>query len=183
MKAEPLVNPGGASPSLAERLRARWEAVGACPRPGVSVAEIEAFEEKSGVRLTRELRDYFLVVNGMEDWQSDPKWITHFFSLGTVKNVRQGIAEHGGTPGYRGIEKLLEDADHTFVIVDLMIGSQYLAACLTNEPAETGAILLISGTDFEWSAGSFTELAERYLADPEGLWEEAPTEKQVGSRA
>ena len=172
---------GESSPSLAERLRARWETVGACPRAGVSIGEIEAFEAKSGVLLTRELRDYFFVVDGMKDWQADEKaWLAHFFSLSTVKNVCQGIAEHDGIPDYRGIEKILDDADRTFVIVDILIGSHYLAAVLTSEPAEVGPILLISGTEFERSAESFTELAERYLADPDGSWEFAPHEKPVG---
>lgn len=155
--------------SLADRLKGRWKRVHACPRPGVSTGEIEAFEARYAVRLTQELRDYFLGVDGMEDGRYDDKWITHFSSLGAVRNVREGIAKRRGIPDYGGVEDILNDSDHTFPLVDVMLGSHYLAARLTGEPAETGPIFWICGTKFGPFVDSFTELAERYLADPDAV--------------
>jgi hypothetical protein len=166
----PAVDRDDSTTSLAQRMKAFWEVVGAHPRPGVSIAEIEAFEAKRGIRLTRELRDYFLVVDGMENWETDSQWLTHFFSLGSLRTVREEIAHYGGVPDYREVVNFLEDPDHTFVIADIMLRSHFLVVRLTSEPVGTSPVLETMGAEFNLAAPSFNELARRYLADPDGCW-------------
>jgi len=52
--------------SIGERLKDHWRRDFVSTRPGATEAEMAAFEEKYGVRMPDDLRDYFATVNGFD---------------------------------------------------------------------------------------------------------------------
>src|SRR6516164_6231150 len=57
--------------SIGERLRGRPYEGGLEPPPGVSEADLDAFERRHGVRLPADMRSYFRILNGTGSTYAD----------------------------------------------------------------------------------------------------------------
>ncbi|HEV3162790.1 MAG TPA: hypothetical protein VGZ22_02030, partial [Isosphaeraceae bacterium] len=75
-------------PDLAHRLRDYWSGLGVKLRPGASAEAIEQFQARFGVCLSRELYQYFSVVDGMHLDDSD-KRVCSFWRLERIVRARE----------------------------------------------------------------------------------------------
>ncbi len=125
---------------LNERVKARWSAEGAVPRPGVGDRQIDAFETKHGVRLTRDVADYFRVVDGMEESGCDAGW-NEFFPLEQLTPA----AEEVGTwvresPNVSEWADPLGDLSGWFIFGQYLAWSHVYAVQLEVEPDDAGRV-------------------------------------------
>ena len=85
-----------ATMALIDRMLARWRADSARVRPGVSPAEIVAFEAAHHVKLPADLSAYFQRANGMAgaDWD---EWLFRFYP---VQELEAGLDHSPDLAGY-----------------------------------------------------------------------------------
>ena len=141
------------------RLANHWRAHGAAPGSGASGAEIGAFEVRHGIRLPRELREYFATLNGLEHGRDDMDNETiGFWRLAEVALIAEEAPDAG-----------IPEPDHWFVIADYLIGSHFYVARLPDDPAAPAEILWVWRDGFGRVAASFAEFVERYMAGDEAV--------------
>lgn len=154
----------GLPQTLAERVRDFWSAEGARPRTGVSQDDIRSAEAKLGIRLPRDVAEFFQIVNGTEDTSGD---LFEAWSLDRVGAVPHVLSEFRGTPDYGRIGEVLPFAGEYFVFADAMVWSQVLAVRLASGVATE--VVWISGGSFASVAPTFTTFWERYLIEPDSV--------------
>jgi hypothetical protein len=134
-------------------------------RPGVSLRQVESFEDSHLVRLPPDLRAYYATIDGMEEGEADPDMFS-FLPLKAVSAVPEELAYFGGIPNYREIVKSLAEPHRWFVIVDYLLTSAVYAIRLsaTDEPASV--LWIGSGKHHRMAASSFSNFLEAYLANP-----------------
>jgi cell wall assembly regulator SMI1 len=71
---------------LGDRLKAKWASEGTKVRPGVSNQWVEAIEAKSCVSHPMDLREFYSIVDGMDDGETDDQ-LFRLFPLNVVKPV------------------------------------------------------------------------------------------------
>ncbi|HZS08257.1 MAG TPA: SMI1/KNR4 family protein [Blastocatellia bacterium] len=152
---------------LPERLKAFWTSTGTCARPGVSIPEVEDFEARNGVCLPKDLRDYFLFVDGMDEDVDDE--LVYFVPLHEVKSVNDGLVNFRGIPDYGGIAEALPDAQRWFVFVNYMMGSHVYAIRLPANSSAPAPVVWICGSSWGAVADTFSDFGEKYLADRDNL--------------
>jgi cell wall assembly regulator SMI1 len=74
--------------TIAEGLRSNWLSRGIKINPGVSKAMLQLFESKYEVMLPDDLREYFLLLNGMDINMTDEDLI-RFWPLEEVKSISE----------------------------------------------------------------------------------------------
>ena len=80
---------------------ARWRADGAGVRPGVSPAEIAAFEAAHHIKLPADLSAYFQRANGMADGQMD-QHLLYFWPLHELQPLVTDEWGPNNTPAFAG---------------------------------------------------------------------------------
>jgi hypothetical protein len=150
--------------SVGERLRSYWVSIGVKVRPGASREAIQSFEAAHGIRLSRDLSDYYQAVDGMEGGQTDNDML-EFLTLNSVKSVTEELIEFGGIPDYRGLRDSLPDPSQCFVFIDYMIRSHVYAVRLTQDVLAVTPVIWICGSHWEVIAPSFSDFGEKYLLD------------------
>ena len=144
---------------LLTRLAEHWRAHGAAPGSGAPEAEIAAFEARHGVRLPRELHEYFATLNGMahgrDDMDDAP---TGFWRLAEATTVAEEAPD-----------AKVPNPERCFVIADYLIGSHFYVARLPDAPVAPAEILFVWGDGFVVLAPSFADFAERYMASDEAV--------------
>jgi len=142
--------------SVGEGLREYWLARGLTIRPGSSEEQLLAFESRYGVRLPPDMRDYFAVVDGLDEGQYDDD----FFSFWPL-----GIVERATT---RYLDCFLEDQASYFIFADHSIALPDYAILLTPDGKLDTSVLAVCSDLRQYNtspvADSFTEFVERYLA-------------------
>ena len=141
------------------RLADHWRAHGAAPGSGAPEAEIATFETRHGLRLPRELREYFATLNGLEHGRDDMTNETiGFWPLAEVAPVA-AEAPNAGIP----------EPERCIVLADYLIGSHYYVARLPKDTAAPAQILWVWRDGFGSLAGSFAQFVERYMAGDEAV--------------
>ena len=136
-----------------------WRTHGAAPGSGVHETEIAAFEVRHGVRLPRELREYFATLNGLAHGRDDMDNETiGFWRLAQVASIVEE-APGAGIP----------EPGRCFVIADYLIGSHFYVARLPDDPAAPAEILWVWHSGFGRLAASFAEFVELYMAGDEAV--------------
>jgi hypothetical protein len=151
--------------TVTQRLKECWLQSGSKIVPGATPEETEAFEERYGVSLPAEVRDYFAVVGGMEEGNTDDL-VMEFFPLHAVTSVPEELGDWGGIPDYRRIVDTLDEAEHCFVFIDYMFRSHVYALRFSSDALERSPVVWICGAENAIIADSLTEFLGAYLADP-----------------
>jgi hypothetical protein len=143
--------------SVGERLKHFWLAQGMQARSGAAEPELQNFESRYGVQLPPDLREYFAVVDGGDGTFSfDDKFL--FWPLAEVERA---------SDWYR--DQFLGDQSSYFVFADYLLQSRCYAIQLTPQGGQKSLVIGISSFDRNYEvdimADSFSEFAERYLAD------------------
>lgn len=143
--------------TLAERLKAYWISFGARVGSGASPEAIEAFETRNGVQLPDDLRDYFLVVNGLEEGEWDEE-MTEWYSLVRWERLTETGWNSDG----------IQDPESYFLFADYSLDALGYTARLSPNKSDPNFIMRLGGKP-ELIAESFSRLIEAYLADPTTL--------------
>jgi len=172
---------------LAERIRDHWASVCAGVRPGASQRAIEEFEAKYGVKVANELAALYRLVDGMEDSDSDDRFLhirplaelepVTLPNLATSYGLLHGRGQEESDDGFLAIPPLGEDkpaplreAGRYFVFGDFLLKSHEYAVKLSSDPAAADPVVWIIGSNWETVAATFGEFCEKYLSNPEGLY-------------
>ena len=142
-----------------------WSASGGI-RPGATVAEIETFESRYGVRLPPDFRAYLLAVNGMHPNQTD-RHCTHFWGL---DRIQPAAAYH---PSAKHPFSDVEAARY-FIFCDILIDAFWYAIRLSSEPDVPSPVCMWADGGVKIVARSFTEFTEEHVGDPGVLLMEFP---------
>lgn len=147
---------------IGRSLKDRWESQDIEVNPGVSTAELTAFEAKYGVCLPADLRDYFLTVDGMAEGVSDDALI-RFWPLNEVKPITEEAPAYSD-PTY------IHDAESLFVFADFCLWSHAYAIRLSSESQSPNPVFVIGGEQPEKMFDSLSDLVASYLIDPDRLF-------------
>lgn len=143
--------------TLAEKLKAYWISSGAKIRSAARPEAIEAFEARYEVQLNDDLRDYFLVVNGLEEGEWDDH-MTEWYSLEKWQRLTEtGWSLNG-----------FQDLASYFLFADYSLDALGYVIRLSANRSDPNLIMRLGG-DPELIAESFSQLIEAYLADPATL--------------
>lgn len=147
-----------------ERLREHWQSRGIAVRPGVSLDELLVFEHRYGVHLPQDLQEYYLVVDGTDDWDWDYRFMK-FLPLAEIKTIREAMPPWprlGPKTSWKGHMKRFDTEDKFFIIVNFMLGSSVFAIRLDAEADVYTPVWHYP--DSREVARSFEEFVDKYLA-------------------
>jgi hypothetical protein len=133
------------------------------PRPGVSVADLRACEERIGRALPVDVAKFYRCVNGTEE-TSD--WLFEAWPLARLGSVPDVVTPFAGIPDYSQIATTLPDAADYFAFADYMIWSRVFAVRLAPGSPSTQVVGLC-GDSCVRIAPTFEAFWERYLSDPD----------------
>lgn len=153
---------------VGERIRNYWVSIGTNARPGASQETIESFQTKYGISLPKDLYDFYRIVDGMEEGETDDR-LFRILPLEAVKPVTEELIQFGGIPDYRKIKDTLPFPNHYFVFGEYMIKLHVYAIGLFSDPSATTPIIWICGSNWRIIAATFSEFVEKYLANPNEL--------------
>ncbi len=142
----------GTAANLCIRMARHWYRDGSaadqfrpkCP----SEDDIQAFEQRNGVLLPPDLREYFLRLNGID---LDPG-LFRFWPLSRLIPLKSSSAVALETGRY-------------FIFADYMVGTWYYAIYLGNDSFLQNRVILPDFPSRPVIAHSFSEFVERYLTD------------------
>ena len=143
--------------SNAQRLKHHWLSHDVAFNDGVSPDSLAEFERRSGVVLPPDMRDYFLVVNGMPEDVSDDEML-RFWSLEEVKPLTAGAPDYA-TADY------IDNPQSVFLFADYSLWAHAYAIRLGAAELSRNEIFIIGGDYPILLFRSFSELVESYLAD------------------
>jgi hypothetical protein len=135
--------------SVGELVKIHWLRQGIKLRPGVSAAQLSAFEAKYDVRLPEDMRECFSAANGFEDGECDDEYIT-FFPLEEIERLN---ASAWG---------LAVPASPYFVFADWSISAHVYAIHLSKEAASNPVV--VTYNKLVKVADSFGEFMQGYVA-------------------
>jgi hypothetical protein len=161
--------------SLAKRVIAYYEALGAGPRPGVASRAITAFERGHALTLPPPVSEFYQELDGLDGEVPDFGFHSlQLWPLAELATVTGRVAECRGAPDYGPIVNSLREADQYVAFGDGACWSHVLAFRLT---PNAGPVLWISGAHYAQMAPTFAEFWERYLDNPDSmLW---PNDEQI----
>lgn len=154
--------------SLTDNLRGYWESNHFHMRSGLSPETIRRFETQYNVVLPTDLREYFLVNDGMEDGDSDNELVA-FLPLADIKPVPEELSSFAGIPDYSSICDGLPDAQKCFVFADYMIRSHVYAIRLSQDSEALTPVIWICGPYWSEISPSFSAFIEDYVTDFERI--------------
>ena len=115
--------------------------------------EIQAFEQRNGIQLPADLREYFLRLNGID---MDPG-LFRFWPFSRLIPLK--------SPSAVGLE-----TGRYFIFADYMVGTWYYAIFLGNDSYLQNRVILPDFPGRPVIAHSFTEFVELYLTDSPRLY-------------
>lgn len=146
----------GRMPLVSRRVREKWQRDGLPVRPGVTELDIKRFEACHNVVMADEVKRFFTVVDGVEEWNVDDQ-LLWFRPLNKVVPMSDCYPL-----------EVSESADgRWFLLVDHCIGSWYFAVLMRCEQRTSSPVL--QTLDQKIVANSLLEFLEVYLRDPESL--------------
>lgn len=142
---------------IGQSLRNHWLSHNVEVNGGVSGVTLESFEQKYGVILPADLRDYFRSVNGMPSGVCDEEFI-RFWMLEEVKPLPEGALDYSN-PRY------VDSPESLFLFADYSIWAHAYAIRLTSDPLKTNEVIIIGGDSPIPLFESFSELVDNYLTN------------------
>lgn len=147
--------------SVGESLKRHWASHDVEINAGVSEAELKAFEEKYGVVLPDDLRDYFRCVNGMPPDVVDDGMM-RFWMLEEIEPLKQGAPQYSdGT--------YVQNPETLFLFADYSIWAHAYAIRLGNEGLESNDVVIIGYESPKSIANSFSRFVDTYLTSKDLL--------------
>ena len=143
--------------SNVQRLRNHWISHNVECNSGVSEDSLVAFEDRYGVTLPTDLRDYFLTVNGMLDGVTDQDLI-RFWTLEEVTPLPSGAPEYAS-------QEYVDNPESLFLFADYSLWAHAYAIRLVSSPPNKNEILIIGGDYPIRLFQSFSDLLDSYLTD------------------
>lgn len=140
-----------------QRLKNHWISHNVKFNDGVSEKALSAFEDKFGVALPSDMREFFLTVNGMPDGVTDDEMI-RFWMLEEVKPLPSGAPEFATT-------EYVDHPESLFLFADYSLWAHAYAIRLAGSFFKTNDIFIIGGDYPILLFRSFGELINSYLAD------------------
>jgi hypothetical protein len=134
-------------------LRTYWSERGLTPKPGVSAAELAAFEARYALRVPQEVRDYFLTVDGVLGgrdgaWDGD---LIAFWPLTDVQPLTVLLPE-----------TRVAEADRYIAFADWSIDAWFYAARLPLDATGVAPVFIVADDTALPVADSLTEFFMRY---------------------
>jgi hypothetical protein len=139
------------------RLKAYWESSGARGNQPASPEEIQAFETRYGVHVPDDLREYFLVINGLAENEWDEEMI-EWYPLHRWKTL----------PEAEWVPEGLQNPEAYFLFADYCLCGWGYAIYLSANRSNPTPVICV-GAEVPPMAQSFSELIEAYLTNPSSL--------------
>lgn len=147
--------------NIGRSFKEHWSSHNVEINPGVSEAALKSFEEKYGVVLPNDLRDYFRCVNGMPPDVVDDGMI-RFWTLEEMEPITQVAPQYSDS-------SYVKNAESLFVFADYSIWAHAYAIRLGSVPLESNEILIIGHRSPVLVSLSFSDFGEHYLTDKDML--------------
>ncbi|WP_071595129.1 SMI1/KNR4 family protein [Hymenobacter aerophilus] len=149
-------------------LKAAWEKAHIRAARPASRAEIRAFERKYSVQLPKDMFDYFKLVNGMMDGETDNELFA-FYSLDKLETVVNKFSDWHGIPKYSDALTTLDRPETLFLFSDYFIHLEAFAIRLDKSSILNNHVYAICGGMYQVVAVSFSAFIDLYLQDSEAL--------------
>ena len=147
--------------SVGESLKRHWSSHDVEINAGVSEAELKAFEEKYGVVLPDDLRDYFRCVNGMPPDVVDDGMM-RFWMLEEIGPLPQGAPQYSdGT--------YVQNPETLFLFADYSLWAHAYAIRLGNRALESNEVIIIGYESPKSISDSFSRFVDTYLTSKDLL--------------
>ncbi len=157
LESEPVSVLTGSRVNPCDRLEQRWYANAATPareRPKCATGEeVDAFEQRNGVKLPADLREYFQRLNGIDM----DAGLFRFWPLARLISLKLPPS-------------VLGEADRYFLFADYMVGTWYYAIYLGDDPFLQNRVILPDFPSHPVIAPNFSEFVELYLTDSPRLY-------------
>lgn len=153
-----------------EALQNSWKQYDVEIGPPALAQDIVAFESKTRLYISDDLRIYFQCLNGTVEAYDD-KFFS-FYSLNYFKSVNNELGDWRGSPDYRNIVNTLPNSAECYVFADYMFHTFTYAIRLakSDSPKEVYEVYAIYGDEFKRIANSFAEFLELYLRNCDLLY-------------
>ena len=142
------------SASFLAKLKRHWEQLGLAHAAGASAAEIAAFEQRHGVILSQDLREYFRDLNGLDIGHEGASDLD-FISFWHLDQVERGKGEN---------RDIYYFADWS---IDACLYGVHLSSVMTPAPVFLDCGGYNKRSDLLQVASSFSEFIEGYLRKDE----------------
>jgi hypothetical protein len=155
--------------SAARKLNRHWKSHGLRIAPGGSQKSVRKFESRYSVILPKDLREYFLTLDGMIDQlgsECDREGFG-FYSLSRVKNICE---EYASLKMKRPILPTISNPENYFVFVDYLQWCWAYAIRLSNNLSESNEVIHVGTVEPKVIAQSFSEFVDLYLKDARDLY-------------
>ena len=154
---------------IGEELTKHWRSQGMATGKGSTEAEIGRFEQIHKVSLPQDMRNYLLVVDGMDMTLTRDYQDRNGFSFWPLSKIRSAADEAKRHPeGYWGFPH----QDALFVFADYLDWCWAYAIRLESSLTEDSPVFLLGKKEFPIRIGnSFREFAELYLIDSPLLYD------------
>ncbi len=147
--------------NVGESLKRHWSSHDVEINAGVSEAELKAFEEKYGVVLPDDLRDYFRCVNGMPPDVVDDGMM-RFWMLEEIGPLTQGAPQYSdGT--------YVQNPETLFLFADYSLWAHAYAIRLGKGALESNEVIIIGYESPKSISDSFTRFVDTYLTSKDLL--------------
>jgi hypothetical protein len=143
-----------------------WREHGLTERGGVSERTIAEFEKRNNVHLPEDMRQMYLISDGMEPDEMEPKCLIRFWPLSELKEVRD---EYGDRP------EMAANYSDVFLFADHSLWAFAFGIRLSVESTEENGVVAVEGRVPRRVARSFSDFVEQVLGDSSGLFVSAPT--------
>ena len=141
--------------SVGESLKRHWSSHDVEINAGVSEAELRAFDEKYGVVLPGDLRDYFSCVNVMPPDVVDDGMI-RFWMLEEVTPLSEGAPEYSD-------RNYVQNPETLFLFADYSIWAHTYAIRLGKTGLESNEVVIIGYKSPKVISDSFSGFVDTYL--------------------
>ncbi len=151
-----------------ERVERHWATQRFGHGPPAAAGDLDAFENRYGVRLSSELRAYFLTLNGSEGGMNGPMddYLLSFCHLSEVRPLGEAAPELGAP-----------NADQWFVVADHSIGVHLYVVRLSDNSAAPTPVAVVYDEFIVVVAPSFEAFLDGYCArDEDMLFPDVPPE-------
>ena len=139
-----------------------WRSQGIRLAPPADEAQIEWFEQRYGLQIILEFRDYLLTVNGMLQFANDDcdSNMFAFWQLNRIRPIADECPELQRSP---------EEGQY-FVFADYMIWSWAYAVDLAASSATAGRVILVGGLREQIVSPTFSGFVRLYTEDSRQLY-------------